>query len=149
MSLESIIQDALKIAMLEKNQAALRTLRAVKSAIVLIKTDKGFEGEVTNAQEVLLLQKLVKQRKESGAIFSEQNRDDLASKEFEEIEIIQTFLPKQLSEEELTSLLKDVIAETGASSMKDMGRVIGLANQRLAGQAEGQVIAKIVKNSLQ
>mgnify|MGYP002631098551 FL=1 len=96
MSLESIIQDALKIAMLEKNQAALRTLRAVKSAIVLIKTDKGFEGEVTNAQEVLLLQKLVKQRKESGAIFSEQNRDDLASKEFEEIEIIQTFLPKQL-----------------------------------------------------
>ena len=149
MSLESIIQDALRIAMLEKNQAALRTLRAVKSAIVLIKTDKGFEGEVTNAQEVLLLQKLVKQRKESGAIFSEQNRDDLASKEFEEIEIIQTFLPKQLSEEELTSLLKDVIAETGASSMKDMGRVIGLANQRLAGQAEGQVIAKIVKNSLQ
>jgi uncharacterized protein YqeY len=149
MSLESIIQDALKIAMLEKNQAALRTLRAVKSAIVLIKTDKGFEGEVTNAQEVLLLQKLVKQRKESGAIFSEQNRDDLASKEFEEVEIIQTFLPKQLSEEELTSLLKDVIAETGASSMKDMGRVIGLANQRLAGQAEGQVIAKIVKNSLQ
>ena len=149
MSLESIIQDALKIAMLEKNQAALRTLRAVKSAIVLIKTDKGFEGEVTNAQEVLLLQKLVKQRKESGAIFSEQNRDDLASKEFEEIEIIQTFLPKQLSEEELTSLLKDVIAETGASSMKDMDRVIGLANQRLAGQAEGQVIAKIVKNSLQ
>jgi hypothetical protein len=149
MSLESKVQEALKMAMLEKNQAALRTLRAIKSAISIIKTEKGFEGEISEASEIGLLQKLVKQRKEAGTIFSEQQREDLAQKEQEEIDIIQIFLPKQFTEEELTKMLQAIIAETDASSMKDMGRVISIANEKAAGQAEGQVIAKILKSILQ
>jgi len=149
MSLESNVQEVLKTAMLEKNPAALRTLRAIKSAISIIKTEKGFEGDVSEALEIGLLQKLVKQRKEAGIIFTDQQRDDLAQKEQEEIDIIQLFLPKQFTEEELTKMLQGIIDETGANSMKDMGRVISIANQKAAGQAEGQVIAKILKSILQ
>lgn len=149
MSLESNVQEALKKAMLEKNQAALRTLRAVKSAILLLQTEKGFDGEISSEQEVQLVQKLVKQRKESNSIFEAQNRMDLAEKEQEEIEILQAFLPEQLSEEELTKVLHRIVLDTEANSMKDMGRVIAIANQKLAGKAEGAIIAKVVKNLLQ
>ncbi len=148
MSLESKVQEALKSAMKNKDQAAMRSLRAVKSAILLIKTDTGFTGEVTEEQELALLQKLVKQRKESLDIFEKQNRADLAVKEQEEITVIEQFLPEQLSEEEITTTINAIIEKTGASSMKDMGKVMGMANKELAGRADGKLIATIVKARL-
>ena len=149
MSLELKVQQAMKTAMMAKDQASLRTLRAIKSAILLMKTEKGFDGNVSPEMEISLLQKLLKQRKDSFKIFQEQNRTDLAEKEQEEIEVIEQFLPEQMSEENLSQVLKELVAETGASSMKDMGRLVGLSNQKLAGQAEGQVIARILKSLLQ
>ena len=148
MSLESKVQEELKSAMKNKDQAAMRSLRAVKSAILLIKTDTGFTGEVTEEQELALLQKLVKQRKESLDIFEKQNRADLAVKEQEEITVIEQFLPEQLSEEEITATINAIIEKTGASSMKDMGKVMGMANKELAGRADGKLIATIVKARL-
>ena len=148
MSLESKVQEALKSAMKNKDQAAMRSLRAVKSAILLIKTDTGFTGEVTEEQELALLQKLVKQRKESLDIFEKQNRADLAVKEQEEITVIEQFLPEQLSEEEITTTINAIIEKTGASSMKDMGKVMGMATKELAGRADGKLIATIVKARL-
>jgi len=148
MSLESKVQDALKNAMKSKDQAAMRTLRAVKSAILLIKTNKDYDGTVTEEQELALLQKLVKQRKESLEIFEKQGRSDLAEKELEEIKVIEQFLPEQLSEEEITEKVVAIIEKTGASSMKDMGKVMGMANKELAGRADGKLIATIVKAKL-
>jgi hypothetical protein len=149
MSLEITVQNALKAAMLAKDQGALRTLRALKSAIIIIKMEKGFEGEVSEEQELKLLQKLTKQRKDSRKIYLDQNRPDLADKETEEILVLEAFLPKQLSEEELTTILKEIVSDSGASSIRDMGQIIGIANVKVAGQAEGQIIAKIVKDLLQ
>ena len=139
--------EALKQAMKDKNQAALRTLRAIKSAILIFKTSGS--GEVLDeSAEIKLLQKMVKQRKESATIFREQKRDDLAATEEEELVVLEQFLPKPLSESELRELIREIIASSGASSMKDMGKVMGIANQKAAGRAEGRVISDLVKQML-
>lgn len=144
MSLESKLMPDLKAAMKAKDQAALRSIRAIKASILLLKTD-GSGKEVDEAAEIKLLQKLVKQRKDSLEIFEKQGREDLAVTEREEIEIIEKYLPTQMSEEEIKSVVVSIISETGASSMRDMGRVMGMANQKMAGQADGKAIANVVK----
>lgn len=149
MSLETNINDAIKKAMLAKDQVSLRGLRAVKSAIQLARTAEGGGGELTEAQELQILQKLVKTRKDSIDIYNQQNRPDLAEKEQEEVAVIEPFLPKQLSAEELKAEIQKVIDETGASSMKDMGKVMGAANARLNGRADGRSISETVKALLQ
>jgi uncharacterized protein len=148
MSLEQLIMADMKNAMKTKNEAALRGLRAIKAAIILAKTAEGARGELTAADETKLLQKLVKQRKDSLTIFEQQNRADLAQKEQEEIAIIETFLPKQLSETELRGALNKIIAEAGAASPADMGKVMGIATKELAGLAEGKTISALVKELL-
>jgi len=148
MSLQAKVMDAMKIAMKEKNSIALQSLRAVKSAIVLVSTESGAKEELTEEQELKLLQKLVKQRKDSAAIFIEQNRKDLAEPEIAEAAIIEQFLPEQMSEEEITKVIEEVIAKTGATGMKDMGKVMGMANSQLAGKADGKTISTIVKSKL-
>ncbi len=148
MSLEQKIMAALKTAMLNKDEVALRSLRAIKSAILLAKTDASAKGELSEAEELKLLQKLVKQRKDSLAIYQQQQRADLAKKEEEEIAVIEQFLPAQMSEEELTEAVKAIIAETGASSPADMGKVMGQATRSLAGKADGGSISVIVKKLL-
>lgn len=147
MSLEQKIMAALKTAMLNKDEAALRSLRAIKSAILLAKTD-GSNKEITEADEVKILQKMVKQRKDSLSIYQQQNRADLAKKEEEEIAVIETFLPAQLSEEELTNVVKEIITQVGASSPADMGKVMGAATKALAGKADGGAISAVVKKLL-
>jgi uncharacterized protein len=147
MTLEERITTDLKAAMRAKDQAALRGIRAIKAAILNAKTD-GSGKAIDETREIQILTKLVKQRKDSLEIYEEQNREDLAQTEREEIEVISRYLPQQLSEEEIEAAVKEVIAETGASSMRDMGKVMGIANQRLAGQAEGKVIAAKVKQML-
>lgn len=147
MSLESKITEQMKDAMRSKNQIALEALRAVKSELLLLKTS-GNPNEVDEKQEIAILQKLIKQRKEAAEQFSSNNRNELAEKELAQAEIIQGFLPQQLSAEELESKIKAFIEQTGASSMKDMGKVMGLANSQLAGQAEGKLIADTVKKLL-
>src|SRR5450432_1293037 len=148
MNLEQKIMADLKTAMLAKNEAALRSLRAVKAAILLAKTSEGAGGELKKEDEVKLLQKLVKQRKDSLEIFQQQNRPDLAKKEEEEIAIIEKFLPLQLSPEELKAAIGKIIAETGASSPADMGKVMGAATKQLAGKADGKSISQVVKELL-
>ncbi|MBC7848796.1 MAG: GatB/YqeY domain-containing protein [Chitinophagaceae bacterium] len=148
MNLEQQIMGELKTAMLAKNEAAMRSLRAIKAAIILAKTSEGAGGELKAEDEVKLLQKLVKSRKDSLEIFQQQNRADLAKKESEEIQIIEKFLPAQLSEEELKKLVAEVIAEAGATSAADMGKVMGLANKKLAGKADGKSISAVVKELL-
>lgn len=148
MALEQQIQAALKTAMLAKDEVGLRSLRAVKAAILLAKTSEGAGGELKEEDEVKLLQKLVKQRKDSLEIFQQQNRADLAKKEQEEIAVIEQFLPKQLTPEELKPLIAKIIAEVGASSPADMGKVMGAATKQLAGQADGKAISAAVKELL-
>lgn len=147
MSLEAKIQGDLKEAMKAKDQAALRSLRAIKSAILLHKTS-GSGEDLDEAGEIKMLQKLVKQRQESLEIYQKQNRDDLAATEREEIAVIQKYLPEQISPEKLKEIISGIVGEVGASSMKDMGRVMGLANQKLAGKADGKSIAGVVKELL-
>lgn len=147
MSLEAKITNDLKDAMKNKDQAALRSVRAIKAAILLFKTD-GSGNELNEDHEIKILQKLVKQRQDSLDIYVKQGREDLAVTEREEIAIIQQYLPAQLSEAELKAALQVIILETGATSGKEMGKVIGLANQRLAGKAEGKAIASTVKELL-
>lgn len=147
MSLETQIMAQMKDAMKAKDEAGLRGLRAIKAAILLAKTSGG-SGELTSDDEVKLLQKLVKQRKDSLDIYRQQNRADLAQKEEEEIAIIEKFLPKQLDAEELKTIIAAIIAETGASSAADMGKVMGAANKQLAGQADGKTISAVVKELL-
>lgn len=147
MSLETKVMQELKAAMKAKDQAALRGIRAIKSAILLAKTD-GSGKEITSDMEIKILQKLVKQRQESLAIYEEQGREDLAQTEREEIEVIQRFLPEQLSDEELEVRLKDIIQRTGAESMRDMGQVMAIASQEFAGQADGKTISAKVKELL-
>jgi uncharacterized protein YqeY len=148
MNLEQKIMGDLKTAMLAKNEAALRSLRAVKAAILLAKTSEGAGGELKEEDEIKLLQKLVKQRKDSLEIFQQQNRADLAKKEEEEIEVIEKFLPKQLSAEELKVIISGIIADTGAASPADMGKVMGAATKQLAGKADGKTISALVKELL-
>lgn len=148
MSLEARIMDQLKQAMRDKNEAALRTLRAIKAAILLEKTATGGKIELTEADELKMLQKLSKQRKDSLEIFRTQNREDLAKIEAEELAIIEQFLPQQLSETELTAKVQEVIQAIGATSPADMGKVMGAANKALAGQADGKLIADTVKKLL-
>lgn len=148
MSLEQRIMPELKAAMLAKDEKAMRSLRAIKAAIIVAKTAEGAGGELKEEDETKLLQKLVKQRKDSLEIFTAQNRDDLAQREQEEIEIIEKFLPKQLSADELKAEIKAIIAESGASSPAEMGKVMGLANKKLAGRADGKTISTVVKELL-
>jgi uncharacterized protein len=148
MSLEQKIMAELKTAMLAKDEKALRSLRAIKAAILLAKTSEGAGGELKEDDETKILQKLVKQRKDSLEIFTQQNRTDLAQKEQEEIEIIEKFLPKQLSPEEIKAAVSKIIADTGASSPADMGKVMGAATKQLAGKADGKTISAIVKELL-
>ena len=148
MNLEQKIMTELKTSMLAKDEKSLRSLRAIKAAIINLKTSEGFSGEIKEDDEIKLLQKLVKQRKESLEIYEKQSRSDLAEKEKEEIEIIEKFLPKQLTEEELKEVIASIIKETGATSQADMGKVMGMANKQLGGKADGKTIAGIVRQIL-
>jgi len=148
MSLELKITNALKEAMKSKNQTALIALRAVKSAILLFKTQKSSEGELSNEDEMKILQKLVKQRKDSADIYKAQGRNDLADPELKEAELIQQFLPKALSEDEVKDVVKSVIEQTGAEGMKDMGKVMGISTKKLMGKADGKMISTIVRDFL-
>lgn len=147
MPLEERINQDIKSAMKSKDKAALRGLRAVKAAILLHKTSEGATA-MNEADEIKLLQKLVKQRQESLDIYEKQNREDLAVTEREEIEVIQRYLPAAMSEEELKNAIQEIIRETGAESMKDMGKVMQIAQERLAGKADGKTMASIVRNQL-
>ena len=142
------ITVAIKEAMKAKDQIALRSLRAIKSAILLEKTKEGGGDDLDEATEIKLLQKMVKQRKDSIAIFEEQGRNDLSEKEKEELAIIEAFLPEQLSEAALTTEVAAIIEETGASSMKDMGTIMGMANKKFGGKADGKAISNVVKKLL-
>ncbi|MDC7994485.1 GatB/YqeY domain-containing protein [Altibacter sp. HG106] len=148
MSLQNQIMDAMKVAMKAKDSTSLEALRAVKSALLLAQTEAGGKDGMSETEEVKLLQKLVKQRKDSAAIYEEQGRNDLAAPELAQAEVISRFLPAQASEAEITKVVDDVIAKTGASSMQDMGKVMGMANQELAGKADGKTISTIVKQRL-
>src|SRR4029079_16203481 len=141
MNLEQKIMADLKVAMLAKDEASLRSLRAIKAAILLAKTAEGGSGDLKEEDEIKLLQKLVKQRKDSLEIYRQQSRADLAQKEEEEINVIEKFLHKQLSSQELKDLVTKIIAETGATTAADMGKVIGVATKQLAGKADGKTIS--------
>ncbi|HSH50906.1 MAG TPA: GatB/YqeY domain-containing protein [Bacteroidales bacterium] len=147
MSIQNQIDQDIKQAMLAKEKDKLVALRAIKSALLLAKTEKR-HTELSEEAEIKLLQKLVKQRKESAEIYQQQGRNDLANKELEEAKIIGNYLPEQISDEELTGLIKVIIDEVGASTMADMGKVMGIANKKLAGKAEGKAIADKVKSLL-
>ncbi len=144
MSLEQKVMEQMKDAMRAKDEAALRTLRAIKAAILLEKTS-GSGTEITEADEIKMLQKMAKQRRDSLDIFTQQNREDLAAKEKEELAIIEKFLPQQMSAEELQAELKAIIAQVGATSPADMGKVMGVASKQLAGKADGKAISENVK----
>ncbi|WP_040247590.1 GatB/YqeY domain-containing protein [Psychroserpens mesophilus] len=147
MSLQQQIMTAMKSAMKEKDQTALAALRAVKSELLLAQTSGSAEG-ITEDEEIKILSKLVKQRKDSASIYTEQNRNDLAEPELAQAEIISQFLPAQLSEEDIEKVVVDTIEKVGAEGMKDMGKVMGMVNQQLAGQADGKTISMIVKAKL-
>ena len=148
MSLQASIDQDIKTAMLAKNEAGLRGLRAIKSALLVAKTEKGAAQQLDEATELKVLQKLVKQRKESAAIYQEQNRPDLYQIEAEEIAVIEAYLPKALAEEEVVAIIRNLISQSGASGMQDMGKVMGLATKALAGQADGKLISELVKQLL-
>ncbi len=148
MSLEVKIMDQMKEAMKAKDSVALEALRAIKSAIILAKTEAGATDTLTEDQEVKMLQRLVKMRKDSAEIFTKQNRPDLAEPELAQIAVIEKFLPAQLSEAEVEAIISKIIAETGASGIASMGKVMGLATAQIGGQAEGKVISGIVKKLL-
>lgn len=147
MSLEEKVNQDLKTAMKAKDDAALRGIRAIKAALLLAKTD-GSGKAIDLDREIKILQKLVKQRKDSLEIYQQQNREDLAKKESEEIEVIERYLPEQMDDATLEKALREIISETGADSMKDMGKVMGLATKRLAGKADGKAISIKVKELL-
>lgn len=148
MSLEDQIMTRLKDAMKAKDEDGLRGLRAIKAEIIKAKTEPGAGGQISEEGELKMLQKLVKQRKDSLEIYEQQHREDLAQKERSELAIIEQFLPKQMSEEELRTALQAIIAETGASSPADMGKVMGKATKQFAGKADGKMVANIVKELL-
>jgi len=138
----------MKDAMKSKNEASLRALRAIKAEIIKAKTDPGAAGEVSEEKEIGLLQKMMKQRKDSLEIYQQQNREDLAKKELEEIAVIEKYLPQQLTGDELKAQLQQIISDTGASSPADMGKVMGAATKKLAGRADGKTISAMVKELL-
>ena len=148
MSLEQKVMEEMKTAMKAKDEAGLRTLRAIKAAILIEKTAEGGGNELNEASELKMLQKMAKQRRDSLDIFTQQNRADLASKEKEELDIIEKFLPQQMSPEELRTELQSIIAQVGASSPADMGKVMGAATKQLAGKADGKAISETVKQLL-
>lgn len=148
MSLEQKINDDIKTAMLARDAGKLEALRAVKAAILLEKTKEGATGDVADDAELKILQKLVKQRRESASIYESAGRNDLSSKELAEAAIIETYLPQQLSEDDVTALIKKIITETGAASIKDMGRVMAAATKEVAGRADNKLISGIVKSLL-
>jgi hypothetical protein len=147
MALEQRIMEDLKNAMKNKDEVALRSIRAVKAAILLAKTD-GSGGVINEAREVQILQKLVKQRRESFEIFDREGRKELAQKEREEFEFIEKYLPKMMDEAELSTALKDIMAAVGATSAKDLGKVMGMATKSLAGKADGKLISEVAKKLL-
>lgn len=147
--LENQIQSDIKAAMIAKDAVALTSIRAIKAAILLAKTSEGGAKDSLEDEEIIkIIGKLVKQRKESAAIYSQQNREDLAQNELAEAKVMEKYLPKSLSEEEVEAAVKEIIAQTGASSMADMGKVMGVATKKLAGAADGRVISTIVKKLL-
>lgn len=146
--LEKKVMDAMKDAMKSKNEASLRGLRAIKAEIIKAKTEPGAGGEIDEATELKFLQKMMKQRRDSLEIFEKQGRNDLAIKEKEEMEIIEQFLPKQMTADEIRLALKEIIAQTGASSGADMGKVMAVASKQLAGKADGKTISGLVKELL-
>ncbi|MFH4964899.1 GatB/YqeY domain-containing protein [Gaetbulibacter sp. M235] len=148
MSLQQDIMTAMKIAMKEKNTTALTALRSVKSAILLAQTETGASDELTQEQELKILQKQVKQRKDSAAIYLTQGREDLAEPELAEAEIISQFLPEAMTEEEIAKVVLQTIQKVGAQGMKDMGKVMGIVSRELAGKADGKTISNIVKENL-
>ncbi|CAZ94854.1 GatB/YqeY domain-containing protein [Zobellia galactanivorans] len=147
MGLQQKVMEQMKAAMRAKDAVALESLRAIKSALLLAQTS-GTGGEMTEEEEVKLVQKLVKQRKDSAAIFKEQGREDLAEPELAQVAVIEQFLPEQLTEEEIEKVVVQTIDATGASGMKDMGKVMGMVSKELAGQADGKTISAIVKQKL-
>jgi uncharacterized protein YqeY len=148
MSLINQIDQDIKQAMLAKQPDRLRGLRAIKSALLLARTEKGAAEELTEEAEIKVLQKLIKQRKESADIYKAQNREDLYDIEMQEMQVIEPFLPKQMGIEEVEAFLKELIARVGATSVKDMGKVMGAANKELAGKADGRTISEVVKKLL-
>jgi uncharacterized protein YqeY len=148
MSLEQEVMSFMKDAMKNKDEALLRGLRAIKAEIIKAKTEPGANGEISADTEMKLLQKLVKQRKDSLSIFQEQNRADLAQKESEEIAVIEKFLPAQMSEEEVKAAVEAIVKELGAAGPQDLGKVMGMASKQLAGKADGKLIAAVAKNAL-
>jgi len=148
MNLEQKVMAEMKEAMKAKDEANLRALRAIKAEIIKAKTEPGAGGEVSAEKELGLLQKMMKQRKDSLEIYQQQNREDLAKKEQEEMAVIEKFLPQQLTDEELKAELQQIISETGASSPADMGKVMGVATKKLAGRADGKSISAMVKELL-
>lgn len=148
MSLENTVNQDIKTAMLAKNDAELRGLRAIKSALLIAKTEKGASDAVSEDVETKVLQKLVKQRRESADIYKNQNREDLYKIEAEEIAVIEKYLPKQMSQEELTAYIKQLINDLNVTSVKEMGKVIGAASKSLSGKADGKAISETVKSLL-
>jgi len=147
MSLQKQVMEQMKTAMKSKDRVALESLRALKSAFLLANTS-GSDVEISEEEEIKIVQKLVKQRKDSAAIFDEQGRTDLAEPEKAQAKILEQFLPKQMSEEELNGVIAEIVSKTGASSMKDMGKVMGMASKQLAGKADGKAISMVVKELL-
>lgn len=148
MSLKAQIEADIKSAMLAKDKDRLRALRSIKSLILLAETDKGAKGELSEDDELKLLTKAAKQRRESAEVYKNQNRTDLEEVELGELSVIESYLPKQLTEEEILEKLKEIISETGAQGPQDMGKVMGVATKSLAGQADGKVISVLVKSLL-
>ena len=148
MSLQKQIMEELKMAMKSKDALALQALRAVKSAFLLAKTETGAGDDLTEDQEMKIIQKQVKQRKDSAAIFIDQGRQDLADPELAEIAVLEKFLPEALSEDAIEKVVLDTIAKTGAAGMKDMGKVMGMVSKQLAGQADGKTISGLVRKNL-
>ena len=148
MSLLNSLTDELKAAMRAKDSLKLEALRAIKSAVLLAKTATAGDADLSEEEEIKLLQKLVKQRKDSAVIFKEQNRDDLAAPEEAQARVIAQFLPDQLSQQEIEQIVDEIVAKTGAQGMKDMGKVMGMASKEMAGKADGKTISTIVKQKL-
>jgi uncharacterized protein YqeY len=148
MAFLDLISEEIKKAMLAKDKVRLEALRGIKKELLEARTAKGAAEEITDEAAVAILQKMVKQRKESAVIYASQNRSDLAEPELEQIKVIQQFLPAQLTDEELTAILQEIIAETGAASIKEMGKVMAVATKRLAGSAEGRVVSEKVRQLL-
>lgn len=148
MAFLDVISEEIKKAMLAKDKVRLEALRGIKKELLEARTAKGAPEEITDEATVAIMQKMVKQRKESAEIYASQNRSDLAEPELEQIKVIQQFLPAQLTDEELTAIIKEIITETGAASVKEMGKVMAVATKRLAGSAEGRVVSEKVRQLL-